>query len=671
MKSSPENPSRVRSQKSIVSHLVSLLGEDVILLWVTKGEKGPRWKGWKNTGIDMMSNRRYLKNLDSGHNLAVLTGAPSGGLCSIDMDDDEAVDPFLALNPNLADTLRSRGRRGCNVWLRIEGPCPPPSDIKRTDGSAWGEWRSTGVCTMIHGTHPAGMEYDRSPEVTPLTIRFEDIQWPGDLLLPWLAGDEELPGAGDESDDELIERYGAPVFYAKARDGELFVKGINEAYWAALFATENTMLHEPDERTFFLYDAGTGIYSVMSPDFIKQGISHRMLGMSRTSDELSPLEILRTDRTLNAVVSQLRGISEHRGAFTDRPRAVHLSNCMLRFDGPTCLREDFSPAFRSRNRSPIPFDPEANCQRFLDELLLPAVHEEDVVLLQKMAGQCLLGENLTQRFVILDGEPGRGKSQYGNVLQALVGRDNVTQLRTDHLGERFELFRFLRRTLLVGVDVDADFLSSKGAPVIKGLVGGDWFDAEQKGGNGSFQFQGKFNMLMTSNCRLKVKLQGDVGAWKRRMLIVRYEAPPPKKKIPDFGAKLVLEEGPGILNWALQGLGMLLADLEETGDIRLTPRQAGVVDSLPSESDSLRHFLRENVVKSTGSDLTVGEIVQAYAHFCPDQGWDPLPETQIGRQLPSLMMELFHVVKSNNSVRDGKAARGFRGVAFKNAEVLP
>lgn len=671
MKSRIKNPSDAGAQGSIVRHLVSLLGNDVVLLWAAKGEKGPRWKGWQNTTVEMMGNQRYLRNLDRGHNLAVLTGTSSGGLCSIDIDCDESVEPFLALNPKLADTLRSRGRRGCNVWVRIEGPFPPYSEIKRSNGSAWGEWRSTGVCTMIHGTHPDGMEYVRNPEVPPIVLRFEDIQWPPELILPWLAADDELPGEGDESDDVIIQQYGSPVFYSKNRDGELFASGINEAYWAALFATENTILHEPDERTFFRYDEGTGIYSVMSPDFIKQGISHRMLEMSRTSDDLSLLEKLRTDRTLNSVVSQLRGIAEHRNAFIERPRAVHLANCMLRFEGRTCLREDFSPEFRSRNRSPIPFDPLAACPRFLNELLLPAVHEEDAVLLQKMAGQCLLGENLTQRFVILDGEPGRGKSQYGNVLQSLVGRENVTQLRTDHLGERFELFRFLRRTLLVGVDVDADFLTSKGAPVIKGLVGGDWFDAEQKGGNGSFQFQGKFNILMTSNCRLRVKLQGDVGAWRRRMLIVRYEAPPPKRKIPDFGTKLICEEGSGILNWALHGLGLLLADLEETGDIRLTPRQSGVVDSLLAESDSLRFFLRENVVKSPGSDLTVGEIVQAYAHFCPDQGWDPLPETQIGRQLPTLMMELFHVVKSNNSMRDGKAARGFRGVAFKNGEVLP
>jgi len=221
------------------------------------------------------------------------------------------------------------------------------------------------------------------------------------------------------------------------------------------------------------------------------------------------------------------------------------------------------------------------------------------------------------------------------------------------------------------VDVDADFLTSKGAAVIKGLVGGDWFDAEQKGGTGSFQFQGKFNILMTSNCRLKVKLQGDVGAWRRRMLIVRYEAPPPPKKIPDFGALLVREEGPGILNWALHGLHLLLKDIEETGDIRLSDRQAGVVDSLLAESDSLRFFLRDCVRLDDDGDLTVGEIMQAYAHYCPERGWDPMPESLINRQLPSLMLEMFKAVRSNDFKRNGKAARGFRRVALTNPESLP
>jgi len=659
------------SSEMPVKHLVSLLGNDVVLLHASMGEKGPRWRGWQNTTIEMMQDERYIKALNKS-NIAVLTGAPSGGLCSIDIDDDEMVEPFLALNPTLRQTLRSHGRRGCNVWVHIDGAYPPPSDIKKADGSAWGEWRSTGVCTMIHGTHPAGMSYTRSPEVPPVTVRFEDIQWPDDLLLPWLAPDDELPGQGQESDDPIIQRYGVPVFYSKPdKDGTCYVKGINEAYWAGLYAAEHIVLYEPDEQTFFRYDTGTGAYAVISPDAIKDAISHRMLEVSRQEESMRLLENMRTERSLNAITSRLKGIVEHRHAFTDRPRAVHLANCMLELENGEFTPIAFSPDFRSRNRSPIPYDPTANCPRFLNELLLPAVHPDDAIMLQKMAGLALLGENLIQRFVILDGEPGRGKSQYCIVLQYLVGRENVTQLRTKHLDERFELFRMLQRTFLVGVDVDADFLSSKGASKIKGLVGGDLMDAEQKGGNVVFQIEGKFNMVMTSNCRLKVKLQGDVGAWRRRMLIARYELPPPKVKIPNFGELLVREEGPGILNWALDGLRMLLDDIEETGDIRLTARQSGVVDSLLAESDSLRFFLRECVKHEKGSDLTVGEIVQAYAHYCPEKGWDPLPESSIGSQLGTLMLELFQTAKSNSCQRDGRATRGFRGVTFINPDILP
>lgn len=662
------------SAGSISKHLISLLGGDVVLVWANKGQKGPRWRGWQHTGIDKMRKPSYLKTLDCGYNIAVLTGAPSGGLCSIDIDEDDAVEPFLTINPRLRETLRSRGKRGCNLWIRVQGAFPPPADIRKADQKAWGEWRSTGVNTTIHGVHPEGMSYERSPEVPPVTMPFDEIVWPEGLKLPWLEVANDCPPSEaelGESDDPIIERYGKPVILGQKKSGEIYVKDINQAYWAGLYDTEHTALFEPEERDFFLYCDETGLFSVISPDAIKQVISSRLLGMSRTDPFLSPLESLRTDARLSAVIAHLRGITEQRNAFTDRPQAVHLADCMLRFEGSKCFREEFSPDFRSRNRSPIPFDPKAYCPRFLNELVFPAVHSEDVVLLQKMAGQCLLGVNLIQRFLILDGEAGRGKSQYANVVQAIVGMSNVTQLRTEHLGERFELYRFLRRTLLVGVDVNADFLSSKGAPVIKGLVGGDWMDAEQKGGTGSFQIQGKFNMMMTSNCRLKVKLQSDVGAWRRRMLIVRYESPPPVKKIPDFGQLLVREEGPGILNWAINGLHLLLADIEETGDIRLTPRQQGVVDSLLAESDSLRIFLRENVCRSPGDDLTVNEIIHAYVHYCPERGWDPLSEGQISHQLGSLMLEMFLTQRSNSCQRDGKAARGYRGVALINPEVLP
>lgn len=344
---------------------------------------------------------------------------------------------------------------------------------------------------------------------------------------------------------------------------------------------------------------------------------------------------------------------------------IHLANGVILFNGEEAELHAFSPEFRSRNRSPIAFDADAKCERFLEELVRPAVRADDVELLQKFAGMFLLGNNRAQRMLILDGEAARGKTQFANVMQGLVGMANVTQLRTKHLAERFEMFRYIKRSLLVGVDVDEDFLSSKGAAVLKGIVGGDWFDAEQKGGTGNFQMQGTFNVLITSNTRLHVRMQGDVGAWRRRLSIVRYEAPSPPKKINDFGAYLLRTEGSGILNWALLGAQKLLREIpDEGGDFQMTRRQWEVVDSLLAESDSLRHFLQDRLIADTYGHVTVTEIVEAYAAYCPERRWVPMSVTEVHNKLEGLMLELFGVTKSHDIRRNDKNQRGFSRVKF-------
>lgn len=450
--------------------------------------------------------------------------------------------------------------------------------------------------------------------------------------MPWSR--EPLSSPGVQSIDELRQLYGEPYYLHKS--GIL----LNESFWAGLFDSENIVLWEPPERAFYNYRPDTGIYEEESADAIKRRISDRLLKASRQMNCFE-LEKQRSDSRLNSIVAQLHGIVERRGAFAQRERRIHLANGIFRFENGGELLP-FSPAFISRNRSPIVFNENARCERFLNELVYPAVHPEDAVLLQKYAGMCLLGNNTIQRMLILDGESARGKTQFANVVQGIIGRENVTQLRTKFLGDRFELFRFLKKTVLVGVDVEPDFLSTKGASVLKGLVGGDWFDAEQKCGTGCFPVQGTFCALVTSNSRLRVRLKGDVGAWRRRLLIVRYEAPLPKKKIPDFGALLVREEGPGILNWFVAGADMILRDIDQSpdGDIVLTERQKGIVDSLLAESDSLRFFLRDRVERAEDADLSVGEIVEAYAEFCPDMGWNPMPITEIQHSLEGLMLEL-------------------------------
>ena len=465
--------------------------------------------------------------------------------------------------------------------------------------------------------------------------------------------------------DSLEFKYGAPYFHHVNPKGADIYDGLNEAYFAGLHSKQKIELWEPDERMFYRYCDQSGLFAEVTTDLIKQEASSLILNRGR-QDGVRGLEKDRGDRRLSAIVSQLKGIVEQRDAFKKTGRHIHLANGILDLSGDEPSLLPFSPDFRSRNQSPIAFDPTATCPRFMDELILPAVRPEDVAIIQKYMGLALLGRNIIQRLLILDGMEGRGKSQLSIVFQHLVGMVNCTQLRTEHLNERFELYRFLKKTLLAGVDVQADFLSARGAPVLKALVGGDIMDAEQKGGTGCFPIEGTFAVVITCNSRLRVRLEGDVGAWRRRLLIVRYEAPPPTKKIPDFGARLVETEGSGILNWAIQGLTDLLQDVERIGDIALTPRQARIVDSLLAESDSLRQFLIDRVERTTeGGDLSVHEIVEAYAEYCPTQGWSPLPITVVQRQIEGLMLELFQTVKVGSLERERGSAKGFRNVQFK------
>lgn len=173
---------------------------------------------------------------------------------------------------------------------------------------------------------------------------------------------------------ELSERFGMPYYLNK--DG--VVTGINEAYWAGLHNSRYVQLYESDERIFYRYHSINGCFIPVSENAIKQEIADLILEKSRTENLLS-LERKKTNTTLNHVVAHLKGIAERRGAFNRKQNIIHVANGVIVSDdsGDADLFE-FLLEFLSRNQSPIPYVPSAKCERFLNELLLPAVSPDDV-----------------------------------------------------------------------------------------------------------------------------------------------------------------------------------------------------------------------------------------------------------------------------------------------------
>jgi Bifunctional DNA primase/polymerase, N-terminal len=165
-----------------VARLRKLLGNDVLLLPWPLGCKGTRRK-WGHFTLAKMAEVTFLRQLKEG-NIGVALGSKSGGVCSIDFDSDAWVDAFLAANPALQRSLRTRGARGCNLWVRCAGIYPATGYLKSNGGEDVGEWRATGSQTIISGKHPSGCKYSIIVEAPPAEIGYEDIVWPTGLIPP-------------------------------------------------------------------------------------------------------------------------------------------------------------------------------------------------------------------------------------------------------------------------------------------------------------------------------------------------------------------------------------------------------------------------------------------------------------------------------------------------------
>lgn len=635
---------------AVVRGLRELLGNSVVLIPVPKGQKRPVTPEWQKTTIERMKEPQYLAELERG-NVGVLLGSASDGLCAIDIDDDTAVEPFLDLNPGLRRTLRTHGARGSQIWIRINGEYPKLTKLKTSVGSEWGEWRSDGGQSIIHGTHPdTKRPYTIQNEARPIEIAFAEIRWPETLKLPWVKEDCDL----------LAEEHGQP--YMLSEQGSL---QINDYYFVVRYQREHMVLWEPLEEDFYRYNATNGLWEATSEDAIKWEFG---LDLKRAGDEARIDKFLwkRKNGLLSSFVTTLRGLIERRDAFKKREPVIHLANGMLdlRDELPKLLT--FHPDYYSRNVCPLAFDPKAECPRFIGELLRPALGEDDIDLLQRWAGSVLLGNNSAQRVLLLTGTAGGGKSTLIEVIEKVIGEQNVAQIRTKQLNKQFELYRFLGKTLLTGKDVGATFLSEDGAEVIKALVGNDLLDAEKKFGNEQFQLRGNFNVAITCNSKLRVKLEGDTGAWDRRLMIIDYTKPKPKERITQFADKLIAEEGAGILNWMIEGAIKYLQDDEDYGDFYLTDEQKQRVTGLLAESDSIRQFVRDRVVPCDGSDMTVAELQKAYFDYCEDFAWHAADRQDFRSSIGDLMLEIHHVGKRHDIPRGTGAQhqRGFKGVTI-------
>ena len=451
-----------------------------------------------------------------------------------------------------------------------------------------------------------------------------------------------------------------------------FVVALNEDFLAATLGGDGS----PDEPSVFLsveskfykYVPADGIYRHKSPEDLERLFSEIILKCARACPEFDVRNLLfshRKSSVLSGVSRRAKAILKGVDDFFDATVKdfIACQDCMLRVADLQPV--PFSPKFQRRNKLSVNFVTGAKCDRFLNDLMRPAMSESDLDLLQRWSGMALMGENLAQKIMLLTGTAGGGKGTFIRVLCGIIGKENIGELRTKHLESRFELGLLAGKTLLYGGDVAADFLNEEGASALKKITGGDPISPEHKNSGTTRTLECRFNVVVSANCRLRIRLEKDAAAWRRRLVIIDYVKKSTTKPIADFDKELLRDEGPGILNWMLDGLKKMEAD---GWQLKLNDEQQARVDSLLLESDSVMVFTRDVFVKDPGLTVTVSDAFDSYTEYCQERGWAPVPRYDFGGQIEKAIAAQYGVALRHDItiLSTYKAQRGWKGLGLKN-----
>jgi P4 family phage/plasmid primase-like protien len=468
--------------------------------------------------------------------------------------------------------------------------------------------------------------------------------------------------------ENLINKYGQPI-HCSERGFTL-----NDVFWGAALLHGRTILYSPAYDDFYQYNSKNGLWFPVTAAKLTSQLHLFLVDLDKEVFKKSPIGRCSTESFRNNAIASQCGLLEDKEAFIEaKPRHAQVANGVVEFTNDTISLKPFSPEYKSLHASPLSYEAKADCPEFIK--LMAHLEECDRFAIQRAAGQMLIGRNLTQKIFIFEGEPNSGKSTIAEIILEVIGHRAVTELRTDHLKRQFELYDVHSKSLLIGSDVAHDFLMQDGAEYLKKLVGGDYIKAEKKHSNEAFMFKGNLNILIISNCQLVLRLFSDAGAWKRRLIILKFPSSnrAPEQNVPEYAQKLIEKEGPGILNWMLQGAQQLLKDISEAKGFVLTDEQKKRVEDRINESDSLSLFLKERISRAILPDSGIGtsDILSAYSTFCHDHGWGQPSSKFIVNRLSELMPHLYGAT-SSNKIRNaqGDYMRGYVGICWSGLQKL-
>ncbi|MBQ1449305.1 MAG: bifunctional DNA primase/polymerase, partial [Eggerthellaceae bacterium] len=312
------------------------------------------------------------------------------------------------------------------------------------------------------------------------------------------------------------------------------------------------------------------------------------------------------------------------------PELIAFKNGVL--DIHTMELRDYSDDDVIPNIIPHDWDADAECQTVDNVLLKMACGESDILeSLMEVMGVCMYRSSEFTQSAILLGEGSNGKSTYIRMLQALLGKENISSLDMSMLGKQFHTGQLAGKLANLGDDISNEFQRGDLLSVFKKVVDGNRVYADVKGVEG-FEFEPYATLVFSAN--EFPRLADYTDGMLRRIFPIEFNAKFSKTDAdydPRISRKITTKKA--CQRMAVLGVMGLHQVIENNG---FTPNAASSkrVEEIKADNNTVLSWALESQWTTETLDGAVSiTLYQQYKQWCDESGFQAVSRTKFSRQI--------------------------------------
>lgn len=287
---------------------------------------------------------------------------------------------------------------------------------------------------------------------------------------------------------------------------------------------------------------------------------------------------------------------------------INFKNGML--DVQEMKMHPHNPEYRSMNQIPHEFSFQPvkgeNTLKFLKE----AVPDSgDRQMFYTYLGYCMTCDTSMQKFMMIKGEGGTGKSRLIALAEYIVGKPNYVNVSLADLNERFYPSNLFGKLMNSCADISTAPLNA--VDVLKKCTGDDEIIFERKGMDANRSFRSYAKLLFSAN-KIPLNLDEKSNAFYRRLLILEMNVKPAKIDLR-LDEKLQSE-----VQFSIFMAVRWLHEMYEKGRIPESENSKRLVNELYKDADSVKAWLEDCMKPAAGARCSRTVLYDLYDKYCEE-----------------------------------------------------